>query len=440
MNTYADSAIIDMREEAGRRRFDALLARRATRDMAAESKVRAVLDAVRSRGDSAVFEYTKAFDGISLTRNTIRLDPARFKKTGAQLDARVRTAIRGAARRIRAYHRRQVCPSFSMKTAEGTLSQLVRPLRRVGVYVPGGYTAYPSSVLMDVIPAQIAGVREIAVVTPPRKELDPRLAFVFDLLGLTEVYRVGGAQAIAALAYGTRSVPVVDKVVGPGNLYVSLAKKAVYGTVDIDMVAGPSEVVVLADGTAPARWAACDLLSQAEHGSGDELAGLVTESARYARAEREWVGREIGESKAGAVYGRLASGAIAVCVTGSRAASIALVNEIAPEHLQIMTRTARRDLDRIRNAAAVFLGPWSPVAAGDYFAGTNHVLPTGSASRFASPLGVYSFQKRMSVAQLTSGGLRGCGRHVSAFARAEGFVHHALSVERRISKSLPARS
>jgi histidinol dehydrogenase len=393
-----------------------------------------VVDEIRRRGDRALFAFTKRFDGRTITATTVRLSPSYIAERGRMAPAKLKSTIRAARARITAYHKRQKPAGFSMKTAEGRLSQQYRPLDRVGVYVPGGYTSYPSSVLMNVIPARIAGVREIAVVTPPHAELDPAVAYALDLLKVDEVYQVGGAQAVAALAYGTESIPAVDKIVGPGGAYVATAKRRVYGVVDIDSVAGPSEVVVLADESAEPRWVALDLLSQAEHGTGDEVALCVTENRAFAEAVGRAVGDEIARSPVRSTLERLPRHGIAVLVCGSREESIELVNRIAPEHLQIMTRSPRADLATVRSAAAVFLGPHTPVAMGDYFVGTNHVLPTGGGARFASPLGVESFMKRISVAEVSAAGLRGATPHVSRFARAEAFVHHALSVEVRVGR------
>jgi histidinol dehydrogenase len=287
---------------------------------------------------------------------------------------------------------------------------------------------------MNVVPAQIAGVAEIVVVTPPRGALDPAIAFALRLLGVNEVYRIGGAQAIAALAYGTKSIKPVDKIVGPGNAYVAAAKRLVYGTVDIDSIAGPSEVAIIADASAEPTWVALDLLAQAEHGSGDEVAVCVTESRGLAQKVADATAAAIEESPAMETLRRLPKTAITIFTTASRTESIELINTIGPEHLQIMTKTARADLAKVKNAAAVFLGPYTPVALGDYFVGTNHVLPTGGAARFASPLGVESFLKRMSVAEVSKSGLRKAAPHVSVFARAEKFVHHAMSVEHRIKR------
>lgn len=425
-------AVVKAGGTSGRKLLETIVGARATHDTKVQLAVDLVLDDVRSKGDRALFAYTLRFDRRKLTAGTVRLSSSYIADRARLVPSSLKTTIRAARKRIAAYHRRQKPTGFSMKTGEGSLSQIYRPLDRVGVYVPGGYTTYPSSALMNVIPAQIAGVGQIAAVTPPRDELDPAVAFVLDLLGVDEVYQVGGAQAVAALAFGTESIPAVDKIVGPGGAYVATAKKRVFGVVDIDAVAGPSEVVVLADGGADPRLVALDLLSQAEHGTGDEVALCVTESGRLAEAVARAAADEIERSPVRATLEKLPAHGIAVLVCRSRTESIDLVNRIAPEHLQIMTASPRKDLAGIRNAAAVFLGPHTPVALGDYFVGTNHVLPTGGGARFASPLGVESFLKRISVAQVSAAGLRSAAPHVSRFARAEGFVHHALSVEERI--------
>jgi histidinol dehydrogenase len=289
---------------------------------------------------------------------------------------------------------------------------------------------------MDIIPAQIAGVEEIAVVTPPRDGLDPKIAFALDLLKVSEVYRVGGAQAVAALAYGTESIPAVDKIVGPGNAYVAAAKKLVYGAVDIDMIAGPSEVVILADSSVHPQWVALDLLAQAEHGSGNESALCIVENLASAQRIKACVLQEIARSPAKSVFERMKADGICIFLAGNREQSIALINNVAPEHLQLMTKDYKRDLEKIRNASAIFCGALAPVALGDYFIGTNHVLPTGRAARYASPLGVESFMKRMSVAEISETGLKKSAENVSILARAENFIHHALSVERRAGKDI----
>jgi len=423
--------IIKLGSAGGSRLLAKIKQAREMRDTGALATVQGVINDVHSKGDAALFAYTKKFDKTALTKKTIRLSTADIAARAKDVPADYARALKEAAKRITAYHKHQKSMAFSITTPEGQLSQIVRPLARVGVYVPGGYTMYPSSILMDVIPAQIAGVREIAVVTPPRGELDPRIAYALHMLHVEEMYQVGGAQAVAALAYGTQSIRAVDKIVGPGNLFVALAKKLVYGAVDIDAVAGPSEVLVLADSSANPNWIALDLLAQAEHGSGNESALCVTEDPALAKAVCAEVIREIAASPVRSVFEKLSPNSIAVCVAPSREESIRFVNECGPEHLQIITRTVKKDLEKIENAGAVFCGPYTPVALGDYYIGTNHVLPTGGAARYASPLGVESFLKRMSVATISASGLKKCAPQVSILARAEKFVHHALSVERR---------
>jgi histidinol dehydrogenase len=408
---------------------------RDRRDGDAQRTVESIIADVRKNGDKALFAYTKKFDKVSLSASTIRLPEKTIREQAKKAPKAFAVALNEAAKRIRAYHKNQKARSFSIKTAEGVLSQIIRPLSRVGVYVPGGHTMYPSSILMGVIPAQIAGVKEIAVATPPRGELDPKIAFALDFLKIKEVYQLGGAQAIAAFAYGTQSIKAVDKIVGPGREYVAIAKKSVYGTVDIDAIAGPSEVVILADETANPEWVALDLLAQAEHGSGNESAYCVTESAVLAEKIKNCCIAEMARSPARSVFEKLSPNALCICIAKSRGESIQFVNDCAPEHLQIITKTYRKDLEKIKNASAIFLGAYSPVALGDYYIGTNHVLPTGGAARFASPLGVESFIKRMSVAEISKAGLDRCARNVSILARAENFIHHALSVERRAKRS-----
>ena len=424
--------IVRLWSPEGKRLLAAMREARQGRASQAQAIVNKVLADVRAKGDSALFGYTRKFDRVAVTKGTIRLSPSYIRGRAQRAPEAFKRSCAEAAKRIRSFHEKQRPTVFSMRTPEGVLSQVVRPIRRAGVYVPGGYTLYPSSVLMNVIPARIAGVAEIAVATPPRGELDPCIAFALSLLNVTEVYRMGGAQAIAAFAYGTHSVAAVDKIVGPGNLYVALAKKAVYGTVDIDSVAGPSEVIVLADRSANPSWVALDLLAQAEHGSGDETALCVTEDARFASRLQACVTQEIDASPVKRVFEKLRPGSLCICIAANRNQSIEFVNKCAPEHLEIFTASCKEDLAAVTNAGAVFLGPWSPVAMGDYFAGTNHVLPTGGAARFASPLGVESFVKRMSVAEISKAGLRRAAPHVSVLARTEKFVHHAMSVERRV--------
>lgn len=404
---------------------------RRKRDDQITERVSEIIAAVRTEGDKALLGYTESFDKVRLTPKKMRITREEISASAKRISPELKEAVLAAADRITAYHKKQIRSGFSMATEEGTLEQLIIPLRRVGLYVPGGHTVYPSTVLMDAIPAKLAGVREIVAITPPRAELDPGIAFALKHLGITEVYRVAGAQGVAALALGTATIPAVDKITGPGNAYVQTAKRLLFGTVDIDTVAGPSEVVIIADSSVRAEWVALDLLAQAEHGSGDEIAICITEDKSSAQSIAEALKREIALSPVREVIEKLPVYGIVIIVTSSRRESIDLANSIAPEHLQIMTRTARRDLKAVTSAAAVFLGPYTPVALGDYYIGTNHVLPTGGAARFASPLGVDSFVKRISVAQATPLGLDLAAPYVSTFARAESFIHHALSVERR---------
>jgi histidinol dehydrogenase len=423
--------IVRYNSASGKALLTKILSARTSRNAEIQKVVAEVLSAVAKKGDSALFAYTQKFEGRSVSAKTVRISAAHIREQAKRVEAPLKNSIREAARQIHAYHAKQKPAGYSLRTPYAMLSQRILPLKRVGLYVPGGKSPYPSSVLMNAIPAQIAGVREIAVVTPCGDALDPAIAFAFELLGITEAFRIGGCQAIAALAYGTKSIHAVDKIVGPGNAYVATAKKLVYGTVDIDSIAGPSEVAIIADSSTPARWAALDMLAQAEHGSGDETAVCVTENAGYAQKIAECLAEEMAKSPKRDVFLRLKPGALSVFVTSSREQSIAFVNSLAPEHLQIMTKNAKKDALAIENSGAVFLGKFTPVALGDYFVGTNHVLPTGGSARFASGLGVLDFCKRISVAETDSQGLKKAAGHVSRFARAERFIHHAMSVEER---------
>lgn len=423
--------IVKMATPTGKSFLQLINKSRQSRDDEVTVRVTEILENIRKDGDTALFSYTKKFDKTDLTAKTVAIGAKEILKQAKKATPELQEAIRESALRIETYHKKQTRLGFSLKTAEGTLSQIIRPLKRVALYIPGGKTVYPSTVLMGAIPAIVAGVKEIVVVTPPRDELDPGIAYALQILNIKEVYRIGGAQAIGALAYGTKSIKAVDKIVGPGNSFVSTAKRLVYGTVDIDSVAGPSEVVILADTSVNPSWVALDLLAQAEHGTGDELAICITEDPEFAKEIAEATLDEIEQSPLKERFLALPEYAISIIICKTRDESIALANEIGPEHLQIMTKSYKDDVTKITSAAAIFLGKFTPVALGDYFIGTNHVLPTGGAARFASPLGVDSFQKRMSVAEVTSKGLDFSTPFVSTFARAENFIHHALSVERR---------
>ena len=418
---------------AGRKILSDIDEARAGRALEVESAAAAIIAEVRTDGDAAIFRLCEKFDRVKLDKKSMKITAAQLEKAAKECPEDLKETIREAAKRIEKYHRSQFKPNnFSIKTEEGRLSQMVLPIERAAMYIPGGYTVYPSSVLMNVIPAKIAGVKEIVAVTPVRGNINPALAFVLLHLEVTEIWGIGGAQAIAALAYGTQTIKPVDKIVGPGNAYVAAAKRQVFGRVDIDAIAGPSEVAVLCDETANPSWVALDLLSQAEHGSGDETALCVTDSAEFAKNLARSVAEEIEASPVKKIFEKLRDNAITVIVCKDMAACVEIVNKVAPEHLEIQTADPHEVLKSIRNASAIFIGNHTPVACGDYFVGTNHVLPTGGAARYASPLGVDSFLKRISVAEISKAGLGKAAHHISSFARAEGFVHHALSVERRV--------
>ncbi len=395
-----------------------------------KARVASIVKRVRDEGDLALLELARELDSASLRRDELRVSRDDLKRWAGQAPEGFRAVLSRARDNIRSYHERQVQEGFEIRDRDGTsLAQRLRPIESVGVYVPGGEASYPSTVLMNVVPAQIAGVPRIAVATPPGAlERSRELAAALDLLGLDEVYRVGGAQAVAALAYGTETIRPVVKIVGPGNAYVAEAKRLVFGQVGIDAIAGPSEIVVLADETAEPRYVAADLLSQAEHGSGDERAILVTTSP--ALAER--VCREI-ELQAKALSRREAVEDVlsrqgAVVLVDSLEEGIEVVDRIAPEHLEVLTGDAERVAERISNAGAIFVGPWSPVPVGDFYAGPNHVLPTGATARFASPLGVSDFIKRSSVVRYSRERLERDRADIEAFARAEDFEAHARAV------------
>ena len=398
-----------------------------------EEAVSKILEGVRQEGDRALFAYTEKFDGARLTKDTIQVTPEEIREAYEGMDPELLGVIRRALKNIRSYHAMQMQHSwFDSKPSGILLGQKVTALQRVGVYVPGGKAVYPSSVLMNVLPAQVAGVEEILMVTPPDRNgrVNPTTLVAAKEAGVTAIYKVGGAQAIAALAYGTESIPRVDKIVGPGNIYVALAKKAVYGHVSIDSIAGPSEILVLADETANPRYVAADLLSQAEH---DELASaiLVTTSEELAKA----VSREIQAflevlprreiiQKSLEHYGHL-------LVAENMEEAIAIANDIASEHLEIQTRDPYQVMMGIRNAGAIFLGAYSSEPLGDYYAGPNHILPTNGTARFFSPLSVEDFLKKSSIIAYSKEALEAIHEDVEAFAEAEELSAHANSIRVR---------
>jgi histidinol dehydrogenase len=391
---------------------------------------------VRRAGDGALLSLTRRFDGIKLERNRIRVSPEEICAARDALPSAQRRALELAARRIAEFHRRTLERPFTYRDRVGMrLGQLVRPLERVGIYVPGGTGAYPSSVLMNAIPARVAGVREIVMVSPVSKAGDrPGVLTAAAIAGVDEIYRIGGAQAIAALAFGTQTIRPVDKIVGPGNAYVQAAKSMVYGTVDIDKMAGPSEVLVIADDRANAEWLAADLIAQAEHGSGDESAILVTPSATLADRVRAAIEIALKDlPRAAAVRLALQRRGAAIVVPGLNEA-FEVANRIAPEHLELDVINPTRWLPKVIAAGAVFIGAMSPAPLGDYLAGPNHVLPTGRSARFASPLGAYDFLKRTSIIVASRAAVEKLGPDVARLARMEGFEGHARAMELRLKR------
>lgn len=391
-----------------------------------------IVDEVRKRGDDALRELTKKFDGVDL--DDFRVPESAIDDAFEAIDADTLDALRHATAQVREFHERQVQQSWMFAREDGAIvGAKVTPLDSVGIYAPGGRALYPSSVLMNSIPASVAGVKRIVCATPPTKDgtLDPAILVACSLGGVTEIYTLGGAQAIAALAYGTESISPVDKITGPGNAYVAAAKKAVSGDVGIDMIAGPSEVCVVADSTADPRLVAIDLMAQAEH---DPLAAcyLVCESAEYADAVEEAVSEHMGHSPRADITRASLDGHGLVVIVNDMAQAVQTVNVIAPEHLELHVENAMEHLGAIRNAGAIFLGAWTPEAVGDYVAGPNHTLPTGGTARFASPLSVDEFVKKSSVIQYSARALENDSRAIMRIAMHEGLWAHAQSVALRM--------
>ena len=401
-----------------------------------EASVKEILDKVKEEKDAAVFAYTAKFDGAELTTDTIEVTDAEIEEAYAQVDDTLLTVIRKAKDNIESYHAKQRQNSWFDSKPDGTiLGQKITPLHRVGVYVPGGKAVYPSSVLMNVMPAKVAGVDEIIMVTPPGKngKVSPNTLVAAKEAGVDKIYKVGGAQAIAALAYGTESIPKVDKIVGPGNIYVALAKKAVYGHVSIDSIAGPSEILVVADETANPRYVAADLLSQAEH---DELASaiLVTTSEKLAHEVSDQVdGFLKGLSRAEIISKSLDNyGYILLADTMEDVIDVA--NEIASEHLEIQTKNPFEVMTKIRNAGAIFIGEYASEPLGDYFAGPNHILPTNGTAKFFSPLSVDDFIKKSSIISYSREALQKVHKDIESFAKAEQLTAHANSIHVRFEE------
>lgn len=401
-----------------------------------ESRVLEILEHVKNEKDQAVFDYTKQFDGADITADTITVTKEEIAQAYDLVDESLVEIIRKAKENIRIYHEKQKQYSWFDSKPDGTmLGQKVTALQRVGVYVPGGKAVYPSSVLMNVIPAKVAGVEEIVMVTPPGKDgkINPNTLVAANEAGVDVIYKVGGAQAIAALAYGTDSIPKVDKIVGPGNIYVALAKKAVYGHVSIDSIAGPSEILVIADETANPRYVAADLLSQAEH---DELASaiLVTTSKTLAKEVSKQVEVFVEELSRTEIMKKSLENYGYILVADTMEEVIDIANEIASEHLEIMTANPYDVMMRVRNAGAIFIGEYSSEPLGDYFAGPNHVLPTNGTAKFFSPLGVDDFIKKSSIIAYSKEALEAIHSDIEQFAEAEKLTAHANSIKVRFEK------
>ena len=411
----------------------------AEADLAIEERVAAILADVKARGDAAVLEYTERFDGLAApTVAALELTRDELKAAFDAITPAQRSALESAARRVRSYHERQLeaCGrSWQYHDEDGTLlGQKVTPLDRVGIYVPGGKAAYPSSVLMNAVPAQVAGVGEIVMVVPtPRGERNALVLAAAWVSGVHRAFTVGGAQAVGALACGTETIPAVDKITGPGNAYVASAKRRVFGQVGIDMIAGPSEILVLADGSTPADWVAMDLFSQAEH---DELAQsiLLCPDAAYLDEVRAAIDRLIGDMPREAVIRASLAGRGALILTRSMAEACEIANRIAPEHLEVSSRQPHDWEPLLRHAGAIFLGAYTSESLGDYCAGPNHVLPTSGTARFSSPLGVYDFQKRSSLIQVSEAGAHILGPIAAELAYGEGLQAHARAAEMRLGK------
>jgi len=418
--------------------LERLLAFEAAQDEAVESATARILDAVRDRGDEALLEYTARFDRWTPARAADLLVPLEAAQGALRdLPPGERAALEFAAGRIRAFHERQVQESWRIDGRDGTvLGQQVTPLDRVGIYVPGGKAAYPSSVLMTAIAAKVAGVGELVMTTPtPGGALNPAVLAAAALAGVDRIVRVGGAQAVGALAFGTQSVPAVDKIVGPGNAYVAAAKRRVFGRVGIDMTAGPSEVLVIADGTANADWIAMDLFSQAEH---DEIAQAILLTPDEPLLERVAASmrRQIGALPRRAIIEASLAARGALIRVRDLAEACDLANRIAPEHLELAVADPEKLLAKIRHAGAIFLGHHASESLGDYCAGPNHVLPTSRTARFSSPLGVYDFQKRSSIIGVSREAARTLGKAAATLARSEGLEAHARSAELRMDDKL----
>ena len=425
--------IIKLDESTKQNILDNLLKRSPNNYDEYTQTVNDILSNVRENGDKAVFEFTKKFDGADIDASNVLVTTAELEEAYNKVDDKLIEVMRKSIANIRDFHEKQKAETWIDEKANGTkLGQKVTPLSKVGVYVPGGKAAYPSSVLMNVIPAKVAGVDEVIMVTPPGKDgkVNSNTLVAAHEAGVDKIYKVGGAQAVGALAYGTESIPKVDKIVGPGNIFVALAKKAVFGYVSIDSIAGPSEVLVIADDSANPKYVAADLLSQAEH---DELASaiLLTDSERLANEVSDWVEKFANELERSEIIKKSLDNYGYILLTESIDEACDMANEIASEHLELLTKDPFETMDKIKNAGAIFLGEYSSEPLGDYFAGPNHVLPTNGTAKFFSPLGVYDFQKKSSIIYYNEESLSEIKDDIQDFAKAEGLTAHANSIKVR---------
>jgi histidinol dehydrogenase len=429
--------MIEIINSNDRERLTAKLARIRGRSVGLDadllSQVQSIIDEVRRRGDAALIDYADRFDDCVMQPSELRIGEDELEQIAANADANVVQALREAIGNVRRFHESELQESWEMETEDGVrMGQRITPIESAGLYVPGGTASYPSSVVMNVVPAQVAGVKRIVVATPPRSlRENPAVAAALVQLGIKEVYAVGGAQAVAALAYGTDTVPRVDKITGPGNRYVAAAKKLVFGTVGIDSIAGPSEVVIIADDTARAEFVAADLLAQAEHDD-DASAILITTSEQLANKVSAEVSRQAESLPRRATVEKSLAAHGAVLLVDDLSEACAIVNQLAPEHLEIVTRDDELLATKILHAGAIFLGSYTPEVVGDYFAGPNHVLPTAGASRFSSALGVYDFLKRTTVLRYSRAALTRSANKIATLAKAEGLDAHARSAEIRL--------
>lgn len=427
--------LLNTRDSGFQQALTALLAFETAQDPAVDTAVANIIADVQTRGDAALLDYTTRFDRfVPASAAALELTAAELKAAFDRIPDATRTALEAAAERVRRYHEHQKMQSWSYTEADGTLlGQQVTPLDRVGIYVPGGKAAYPSSVLMNALPAKVAGVAEIIMVVPtPDGERNDIVLAAAHVAGVNRVFTVGGAQAVAALAYGTQTIPAVDKITGPGNAYVAAAKRRVFGVVGIDMVAGPSEILVICDGTTPPDWVAMDMFSQAEH---DEIAQaiLLCPDADYLRQVQASIDRLLPTQPRRDIIAASLGNRGALIQVADLDEACELANFIAPEHLELSIATPRDYLPKLKHAGAIFMGRFASESLGDYCAGPNHVLPTSRTARFASPLGVYDFQKRTSLIEVSAEGAQTLGRIASILAHGEGLTAHARSAELRLT-------